>query len=200
MTSRFLPADLATLAMRGARPAGPAPAVAALPHVDGKPQPAAGQVIEVDRKVHPDGHVLIVGGKTQVGFGLAGSTVVMRLDGHPMHAIAGRALIGIWPCPVTANQDAKLPGARAVATPLPPSPLPAGSLRAQRRVHASGRIMVNKQPIKLGPRHAGKLVTVVIEDTHYRILHGEEELAIKPRRDTTPITRLYVRSKDTQPN
>ncbi len=44
--------------------------------------------------------------------------------------------------------------------------------------------MVTKQPIKLGPRHAGKLVTVIIEDTSYRILHGEEELAVKPRKDT----------------
>ena len=60
--------------------------------------------------------------------------------------------------------------------------------------------MVNKQPIKLGARNAGKLVTVIIEDTHFRILHGEEELAIKPRRDTGPITRLYVRGKATQPS
>jgi hypothetical protein len=67
-------------------------------------------------------------------------------------------------------------------------------------VHASGRIMVAKQSIKLSPRHAGKLVTVVIEDTHFRILHGEELLAIKPRKDPTPITRLYVRGKDTSPH
>ncbi|MFI7642268.1 hypothetical protein [Nonomuraea sp. NPDC049400] len=62
---------------------------------------------------------------------------------------------------------------------------------------AAANAMVNKQFIKLGPRHAGKLVTVVIEDTHYRVLHGEEELAIRPRRDTTPVTRLYVRGKGT---
>jgi hypothetical protein len=67
-------------------------------------------------------------------------------------------------------------------------------------VHASGRIMVANQPIKLGPRHAGKLVTVVIEDTHLRILHGDEELAIKPRRNPAPITRLYVRGKGTHPS
>jgi hypothetical protein len=60
--------------------------------------------------------------------------------------------------------------------------------------------MIANQRIKLGPRHAGKLVTVVIEDTHFRILHGDQELAIKPRKDTSPITRLYVRGKDTQPN
>jgi hypothetical protein len=38
--------------------------------------------------------------------------------------------------------------------------------------------MVNNQPItKLGP---GTLVTVIVGDTCYRILHGEEELAINP--------------------
>ncbi len=52
-------------------------------------------------------------------------------------------------------------------------------------------------PLKLGPRYAGKLVTVVIEDTHFRILHGDEELAIKPRRNPAPITRLHVRGKGT---
>jgi hypothetical protein len=60
--------------------------------------------------------------------------------------------------------------------------------------------MVHRQPIKLGPRHAGKRVTIVIEDTCFRILHGDEELAIKPRRDTTPITRLYVRGKNALPS
>ena len=59
-------------------------------------------------------------------------------------------------------------------------------------------MMVAKQPIKLGPRHAGKLVTVVIEDTHFRILHGDEEVAVKPRRNPGPITRLHVRGKGAQ--
>jgi hypothetical protein len=164
VASRLLPADLASLSMRGARPAGPAPAAAALPRRNCRPV-LPGQAIEVDRKVHRDGHVLIAGGKCQVGFGLAGSTVILRLDGNLMHAIAAGALAGTWPCPVTADKAAQLPGARAATTPLPPPPLPAGSIRAQRRVRASGRIMVSRQPIKLGPRHAGKLVTVTIEDT-----------------------------------
>lgn len=41
---------------------------------------------------------------------------------------------------------------------------------------------------------------VVIEDTHYRILHDGEELAIRPRKDTTPITRLHVRGKGAHPS
>ena len=32
--------------------------------------------------------------------------------------------------------------------------------------------------MKLAP-HAGKLVIVIIEDTCYRILHGQEERAVK---------------------
>jgi hypothetical protein len=70
--------------------------------------------------------------------------------------------MGTWPCPITAERAARLPGARTAATPLPPPPLPAGSVRVQRRVHASGRFMVNGQFIKLGLRHAGKLVTVTV--------------------------------------
>ncbi|MFD3843930.1 hypothetical protein ACFWWC_48370 [Streptomyces sp. NPDC058642] len=58
--------------------------------------------------------------------------------------------------------------------------------------------MINGQFIKLGPRHAGKIVTVVIEDTHYRILHGEDELAVRPRKNLGPITRLYVKAMGTQ--
>ncbi len=198
VASRLLPQDLAFLAMRGARPAGPPPAAAAIGQRDGKPALAAGQAAEIDRKVHRDGHVVVDGEKYHVGTGHAGTTITLRLDGHLTHAIAGGALAGAWPCPVTAERAARMTGARTAATPLPPPPLPAGSIAARRRVHASGRIMVNRQAIKLGPRHAGKLVTVIIEDTCYRILHGEEELAVRPRKDTSPVTRLYVRGKKTQ--
>ncbi|MEU5637117.1 hypothetical protein ACH47C_41000 [Streptomyces rishiriensis] len=97
-----------------------------------------------------------------------------------MHAIADNALMGTWPCPVPADRLGQIDGARTATSPLPPPPLPAGAIQAQRKVHASGRFMINGQFIKLGPRHAGKIVTVVIEDTHYRILHGEDELARPP--------------------
>jgi hypothetical protein len=106
VASRLLPADIASLAMRGAQQAGPAPGGAALLHRNGAPVLDAGQTIEVDCKVQRDGHVPIAGGKCQVGFGLAGSTVVMWLDGHFMHAIAVGALPGAWPCPVTADRAA----------------------------------------------------------------------------------------------
>ena len=199
VASRLLPQDLAYLAMRGARPAGPEPAKAAIQRRAGQPVLAAGQAAELDRKVQRDGHVNFDGEKYQVGATYIGTTVTLRLDGHLMHAIAGGALAGTWPCPVTCERAARMNGARAASGPLPPPPLPAGSIAARRRVHADGRIVVSYQHMKLGPRHAGKLVTVIIEDTCYRILHGEEELAVKPRRDTSPITRLYVRGMKTQP-
>ena len=65
------------------------------------------QAVEVDRKVHRDCHVFIDGGKYQVGTGLAGTTVTMRLDGHLMQAIADGALAGTWPCPITAERAAR---------------------------------------------------------------------------------------------
>ena len=195
LSSRLLPQDLQHLAVCGARPAGPPPATAALPRINGTTVLGAGQAVEVDRKVNKDGNIQIATHQLLIGFAHAGRTITRRLDGHLMHAIADNTLIGTWPSPIPADRLPRLPGARPAATPLPPPPLPAGSIRAQRRVHASGRIMVARQPIKLGQRHAGKLVTVVIEDTHLRILHGEEEIAVRPRRDPTPITRLHVTGK-----
>ncbi|MGW4788569.1 hypothetical protein [Streptomyces sp. NPDC004230] len=112
--------------------------------------------------------------------------------------MADNALMGTWPCPVPADRLAHIHGARTAKSPLPPPPLPSGTNRAQRKVQASGPFMTNSQFIKPGPRHAGKIVTVVIEDTHYRILHGEDELAVRPRKNLGPITRLYAKGMDTQ--
>ena len=90
------------------------------------------------------------------------------------------------PLSITTDRLARLSGARIPSTRLPPPPLPAGSLRAQRKVHATGRIMVAGQRIKLGHHHRGTLVTVVIEGTHLRIVHDEEE----PATDGTPPTHF----------
>ncbi|MFI8791366.1 hypothetical protein [Streptomyces sp. NPDC055105] len=66
-------------------------------------------------------------------------------------------------------------------------------------MHASSCFQINGQFIKLGPRHAGRIVTaVVIEDTHFRILHGEDELAVRPRKNPGLITRLYVNGMGTK--
>ncbi|MGW4371507.1 hypothetical protein ACWEKT_38325 [Nocardia takedensis] len=97
--------------------------------------------------------------------------------------------------PIARNELGRLPGARTPTTSLPPAPRPAGSLRAQRRVYESGRILVAGQRIGLGPRHCGECGTVIIEDTHLRGLYGEEEIAVRPRKSAKSITRLYVTGK-----
>lgn len=199
VASRLQPEDLRHLAMRGARPAGPQPAKPALRRRNGAPVLPDSGAIEIERLVTRHGTVTIAGHQHLVGFAWAGRKIVLRLDGHLMHAIADNALIGTWPCPINTDGLASIKGARMPSTPLPPPPLPAGSLRAQRKVHASGRIMVANQRIKLGPRHRGKLVTVVIEDTHLRILDGDDEIAVRPRRDLTPITRLHVTGAGVKP-
>ncbi|MCK9928859.1 IS481 family transposase [Frankia sp. Mgl5] len=199
VASRLLPEDLRYLAMRGARAAGPAPERPALRRANGTAVVEPGQAVEIDRAVTKDGLVAIGGINHLVGFAWAGRRVTLRLDGHLLYAITDNALIGTWPCPISNDKIGRLLGARAPAAPLPPPPLPAGSLRAQRKVHASGRIRVAGQNIKLGLARRGKIVTVVIEDTHFRILHGDEEIAVRPRRSTAPITRLHVTGAGAKP-
>jgi hypothetical protein len=173
-----------------------------------EPPPAAppgGAAVEFEARVPPSGQLSRARadrGRPMPGRLRSGAQHRGPAPGRPPHARHRRRCSDRHLALPAARRSGgpAAPGARAAATPLPPAPLPTGSIRAHRRVHASGRIMVNRQPIKLGPPHAGKLVTVVIEDTHYRILYGEEELTIKPCRDTTPITRLYVRGEDTQPS
>ncbi|MEU0788224.1 leucine zipper domain-containing protein [Streptomyces sp. NPDC006173] len=63
-----------------------------------------------------------------------------------------------------------------------------GLLDRSRRPRSVPRVC----PPRWRPRSAS-CVTVVIEDTHYRILHGEDELAVRPRKNLEPITRLYVK-------
>lgn len=170
----------------------PLPGGTSLRRAAGIAQIRPGEAVEVERVVDRDGFVSIALTKHLVGAAWIGHRVTLRLDDHLMHAITDNALIGTWPCPIPADRIGLLPGARNAATPLPPPPFPAGSLRAQRKVHASGNIMVAKQNIRLGSRYKGQIVTVVIEDTHYRILLGEEEIAARPRRNLGPITRFYV--------
>lgn len=50
--------------------------------------------------------------------------------------------------------------------------------------------MVTRQKIRVGSAHAGKLITVVIEDTHLRVLHNGEELSLHPRANNQPARRF----------
>lgn len=195
-TVRFTAEDLQELRARGARPGRPKDTITGLPATGGRPVTIT--AIEIDRKVNQHGYVQLAGTGHYIGTQHIGRVMTLRLDGHLMHAINENALTGTWPCPIPVDQLGKLRSARPATTPLPPPPLPAGNIRVNRRVHNTGRIMVHNQLIKVGARHAGKTVTVIIEDTHYRVLHGQEEITVKARKDPRPITRLYVNGKGTR--
>jgi hypothetical protein len=111
-----------------------------------------------------------------------------------MHAIAGGALVKSWPYVISLDKRLALTGARQADGPIPPAPS-GRAPGAERRVPCDGVVMVARQRLRVGTSHAGKIVTIIAEDTHFRILDGEQELAIHPRKTNQPITRTKAWSK-----
>ena len=176
--------DLAELRMRGAAPAGPPPAMPAPARADALP---AGTVIEVGRAVDASGIADLAGHKVKVGAELARSKVTLRLDGHLIHVIAGGVLAKTLPSPVPAGDRARLRGARIAGTPLP-APAP-GPVSVQRKVPRDGVIMVTRQRLRVGATYAGKIVTVHVEDTHFRVTCDGTEVSLHPRNEQRPVNR-----------
>lgn len=193
--SRLNDNHLRYLMLRGARPAGPAPAAPALPRsANGRYRMPANTPIEVARVVGRDGVITFNNQTFTVHADLVGQRVALRLDGHLMHAIAHGTLVHTWPYPITLDKRQALKGARQATSPLPPVP-PSQAPQAQRRVPRDGVVMVARQRLRVGTSHAGKTVTIIAEDTHFRIMDGEEELAVHPRTTNRPVTRVKAWSK-----
>ncbi len=181
--SRLTTADLDRLAMRGARPGRPAPA---LPAFD-PAAPAAERVsVEVDRTATRDGIVVLLGHQLALGPDTAGTRVTLRIDGGLIHAVAGNHLIKTLPNPLVAADLGRLTQVRRATTPLPPPP-PAGPQRLHRRVPKDGVVMVAGQRLRVGRTHAGTIITVMVEDHHFRVLDGTTELSLHARTTTKPI-------------
>jgi transposase InsO family protein len=176
--------DLATLRMRGASPAGPPPAAPAPRNAGALP---GGTVIEVDRNVDTNGVADLAGHKIKAGAELARRRVTLRLDGHLVHVISGGTLAKTLPSPIPAADRSKLRGARIAAAPLPP-PAP-GPVSVQRKVPRDGVIMVTRQRLRVGATYAGKIVTVHVEDTHFRVTCDGAEISLHPRTEQRPVTR-----------
>ena len=49
--------------------------------------------------------------------------------------------------------------------------------------------MVTRQRLRVGAAYAGKIVTVHVEDTHFRVTCDGAEIALHPRTDPRPVTR-----------
>ena len=118
--------------------------------------------------------------------------VALRLDGYLVHAVAGRMLLGSWPHPIDLERRLALRGVRRAAGPLP---APAHAPRAQRVVGADGVVMVARQRLRIGRAHAGKTITVIAEDTSFRVLDGEHELTSFARDPCKPLTRFKAWSR-----
>jgi len=193
--SRLSPVDLTTLVMRGARIGGAEPGPSALP--TGPLQPMS--AVEVERTANATARIDVGGQRITLAAHLAGQQVTLRFEGALMHVIAGERLVQTFPAPIPFDRRARLAGARTASTPLPPPPAPPA--RAQRRVPKTGEIMVAKQRLYVGPTHAGKTVTVVIEDTVFRVLHSDIELGVHARKNRQPVTRFkaFARRPEDQP-
>ena len=90
---------------------------------------------------------------------------------------ATRVLLRTRPSPLTPADAARLRGARPAGPPPQPS---ADPVRVQRRVSATGVIMVAGQKIALGRVHAGQTVTVLVSDTSLTIQLGDAEPRVIP--------------------
>jgi transposase InsO family protein len=176
LPSRLGVAELARLATGGGRPAGPCPLPA-----------GTGAVIEVDRTVNATGLVGLAGRQFGVGSQLAGQRVTLRMEGPMMAVIgSGGTLLRTMACPVPAAARYRLRGARRAGTLPPP---PGGPVTVQRRVSSRGGIMVATQKIQVGMIHAGQIVTVVADDGQFRLVIGDETVAVVPRTSTREIHR-----------
>jgi transposase InsO family protein len=185
VASNLTEADLTELLMRGAHPAGPPPAPPSPAGIPSGRLPADA-VIEVDRTVDENGVADIGGHRLKIGTELARRRVTLRLDGHLIHVVCDGTLAKTMPSPITADQRTTLRGARIAGAPLPP---PAGPVSVQRRVPNDGVIMVTRQQLRVGRTHAGKTVTIHVEDTHFRVVHDGEQLSLHPRTEQRPVTR-----------
>jgi transposase InsO family protein len=176
--------DLHTLKMRGALPAGPPPAAPSPARAGTLP---AGAVIEVDRTLDVDGVADLARHRLKVGPELARQKVTLRLDGHLIHVVHQGVLAKTLPSPIPADLRTRIRGARIAATQLPPPA--AGPISVQRQVPRDGVIMVTRQRLRVGRTYAGKIVTIYVEDTHFRVTLDGAELSLHPRTEQRPVTR-----------
>ncbi|MGU3497942.1 IS481 family transposase [Mycobacterium sp. C31M] len=181
--SRVTNADLERLSLRGVRVGRPDPAGSTPP--DSRSS-GGSRAVEIERTADRDGIVVVRGRELALGTGVAGTRVTLRFDVGLIHASAGNMLLKTLSNPFFVNEMRDIRGARPATTALP-SPPPAGPQSVQRRVPKDGVVMVAGQRLRVGRTHAGMIVTVVVEDHHFRVLDGFKELSLHARTSTKPI-------------
>lgn len=172
-------ADLAQLAARGGRVAGPSP----LPAVDGA-------AFEVDRVVNNSGLVGLGGHQVLAAEILGGRAVGIRIDDETLSFFdpSSRELLRVRPNPLTSEEVQRLRGLRPAGPPPRPRVEP---VRVQRRVSAVGSVMVCRQRVSLGRPYAGRTITVhVAESTLTVELDGQ----VRVIQRTTDIPVRHVKA------
>jgi len=155
-------------------------------------------VIEVDRFVDINGNAELAKHRLKIGAELARRKVVLRLDGHLIHVVHNNVLAKTLPPPISADQHTKIRGARIAATQLPPQP--AGPISVQRKVPTDGVVMVARQRLRVGRTYAGKIVTIHVEHTQFRVTCDGAQLSIHPRTTELPIRRWKAKIHGPRPN
>jgi hypothetical protein len=113
--------------------------------------------------------------------------VTLRIDATLIQVItADGVLARTLPSPLPPAACGRLHGARLAG----PAPAPVTQvLHVTRVVSSQGGLMVAGVKIHLGRVHCGKVVTVVIEDSQFRVLHYGTQLAACPRAVIKEVTR-----------
>jgi hypothetical protein len=99
-------------------------------------------------------------------------------------------LLRSLPFPITAAELVRIGGSR----PAGPAPQPTAELlRVERRVDSRGAIMVAKQRIHVGIQHAGKTVTVEVDDGTFTVQHGPDIPLAVGRTSRKEVARFKAR-------
>ena len=97
-----------------------------------------------------------------------------------------RELLRTRPNPLTPEQVLRLQGARPAGPPPRPRTEP---VTVQRRVSATGRIVVCRQTVSLGRIHAGRIVAVHVSEHTFAIELDDETRTVR-RTTTRPVVVL----------
>ncbi|GAA1293268.1 hypothetical protein Psi02_43450 [Planotetraspora silvatica] len=174
--------DLARLISQGGRPGRPSPASALPPG----PLPADA-VVEIDRQVTGAGCVNVAGKLIGVGLPLAGKRATLRINASLMHVIVDGTLVKTLPSPFTGPQLQRLRGARLSGLT---SAAQAAAVQVERVVSHTGSVKVAGRKLRIGSIHRGKVVTIVLEETQFRIHYQGQELSVHPRTIVKEVKRL----------
>ncbi|GEB59116.1 sigma-70 family RNA polymerase sigma factor [Streptomyces gardneri] len=113
---------------------------------------------------------------------------VRQVESKAMSKLRGRTLEYLHP-PVVTPPPLHVEPCTTVSAD-PPLDL-ADELHVTRKVHHTGRILVDRQTIDVGVQYRGKTVTVLLEDDWFRVLFEGRPIAASPRRHLPRSRRTY---------